>query len=84
LLLNAFTISQAQAQSTDGAESSHMHDPWNEDYRRGYEWELMVEAKQRNPDIKRASLAPGRQGRARSNACTSPVFATLSPIFFFT
>ena len=25
------------AQSTDGAESSHMHDPWTEDYYRGYE-----------------------------------------------
>jgi len=39
------------AQSTDGAESSHMHDPWNEDYQRGYEWLLLNEAKKRNPDI---------------------------------
>ena len=34
-----------------------MHDPWTEDYRRGYEWELMVEAKKRNPDIKLYGLA---------------------------
>ena len=40
------------AQSTDGAEPSHMHDPWNEDYTRGYEWWLMTEAKKRNPGIK--------------------------------
>jgi galactosylceramidase len=40
------------AQSTDGAESSHMHTPYEEDYRRGYEWFLMNEAKKRNPDIK--------------------------------
>jgi len=26
------------AQSTDGCESSHMHDPWTTDYTRGYEW----------------------------------------------
>ena len=25
------------AQSTDGSESSHMHDPWTTDYSRGYE-----------------------------------------------
>ena len=28
------------AQSTDGAESSHMHNPWEENYHRGYEWYL--------------------------------------------
>ncbi|KAL4231126.1 hypothetical protein ACF0H5_008709 [Mactra antiquata] len=39
-------------QSTDGTEASHMHDPWDENYQRGYEWWLMVEAKKRNPDIK--------------------------------
>jgi len=39
------------AQSTDGAESSHMHDPWTEDYNRGYEWFLLDEAKKRNPNI---------------------------------
>ena len=30
------------AQSTDGAESSHMHSPTDLDFRRGYEWWLMV------------------------------------------
>ena len=33
------------AQSTDGTESSHMHESWDENYQRGYEWWLMVEAK---------------------------------------
>ncbi len=33
------------AQSTDGCESSHMHEPDDESYNRGYEWWLMVEAK---------------------------------------
>jgi galactosylceramidase len=41
------------AQSTDGAESSHMHDPWSPpSFERGYEWWLMKEAKARNPAIK--------------------------------
>jgi galactosylceramidase len=45
------------AQSTDGAEASHMHNPWDENYDRGYEWWLMVEAKKRNPDIKLYGLS---------------------------
>ncbi|XP_072030846.1 galactocerebrosidase-like isoform X2 [Amphiura filiformis] len=42
------------AQSTDGTESSHMHNsnPKDANYDRGYEWWLMKEAKKRNPDIK--------------------------------
>ena len=39
------------AQSTDGSESSHMHDPWTTDYTRGYEWYLMAQSKLRNPNI---------------------------------
>lgn len=39
------------AQSTDGSESSHMHDPWTMDFKRGYEWFLVEEAKARNPSI---------------------------------
>ena len=39
------------AQSTDGSESSHMHDPWTTDYSRGYEWFLMQQSKMRNPAI---------------------------------
>ncbi|CUI14711.1 glycoside hydrolase, putative [Bodo saltans] len=45
------------AQSTDGAEPSHMHTPWDENYERGYEWWLMREAKKRNPNIKLYGLA---------------------------
>ena len=40
------------SQSTDGTESSHMHGPDDLDYNRGYEWWLMQEAKNRNPEIK--------------------------------
>ena len=29
----------------EGTESSHMHEEWDENYRRGYEWSMMVEAK---------------------------------------
>ena len=31
--------------NSDGTESSHMHESWDENYQRGYEWQLMVEAK---------------------------------------
>ena len=40
------------AQSTEGTEASHMHNEWDENYSRGYEWWLMTEAKKRNPKIK--------------------------------
>lgn len=45
------------ANSTDGAEPSHMHTATDQNYRRGYEWWLMKEAKARNPEIKLAALA---------------------------
>jgi hypothetical protein len=45
--------------STDGAESSHMHTATDENYYRGYEWWLMEQAKARNPNIKLAALAWG-------------------------
>lgn len=32
-------------QSTEGTEASHMHNFWDENYFRGYEWWLMKEAK---------------------------------------
>lgn len=38
-------------QSTEGTEASHMHEPWDENYERGYEWWILKEAKKRNPDI---------------------------------
>jgi len=49
----------ADMDSTDGAESSHMHTRTDENYRRGYEWWLMEEAKARNPQIKLVALAWG-------------------------
>ncbi|XP_064598914.1 galactocerebrosidase-like [Liolophura sinensis] len=39
------------SESSDGTEASHMHNSWDENYNRGYEWWLMVEAKKRNPNI---------------------------------
>src|SRR6185312_3553798 len=37
--------------STQGAEPSHMHTKNDENYFRGYEWWIMKEAKNRNPEI---------------------------------
>ena len=37
--------------STQGVELSHMHARNDQNYSRGYEWWLMREAKQRNPDM---------------------------------
>ncbi|MET7620653.1 RICIN domain-containing protein [Streptomyces sp. NPDC005408] len=45
------------ANSTDGAEPSHMHTAGDQNYQRGYEWWLMEQAKARNPNIKLAALA---------------------------
>jgi galactosylceramidase len=44
------------SQSTDGTESSHMHSAKDLDYKRGYEWWLLKEAKKRNPEIKTYGL----------------------------
>jgi len=49
----------ADMDSTDGAESSHMHTASDQNYNRGYEWWLMEQAKARNPNIKLAALAWG-------------------------
>ena len=49
----------ADMDSTDGAESSHMHTATDENYNRGYEWWLMEQAKLRNPRIKLAALPWG-------------------------
>lgn len=35
----------------DGTESSHMHSATDENYERGYEWWLMVEAKKVNQPV---------------------------------
>ena len=45
--------------STDGCEPSHMHTRTDENYRRGYEWWLMTEAKKRNPAIRLQCLEWG-------------------------
>ena len=50
------------AQSTEGTEASHMHNEWDENYSRGYEWWLMTEAKKRNPNIKLYGLPWGFPG----------------------
>ncbi len=49
-------------QSTDGTEPSHMHSPDDENYERGYEWAVMVEAKRRNPNITLYGLSWGFPG----------------------
>jgi hypothetical protein len=49
----------ADMDSTDGAESSHMHTAADQNYHRGYEWWLMEQARARNPNIKFAALAWG-------------------------
>ncbi|XP_052772660.1 galactocerebrosidase-like [Mya arenaria] len=63
-------------QSTDGTEASHMHSSDDENYQRGYEWWLMVEAKKRNPDIKIYGLPWAFPGwlnkKGQSNPYTYP------------
>jgi galactosylceramidase len=44
-------------QSTEGTEHSHMYKETEENYERGYEWWLMQQAKERNPDIQLYGLA---------------------------
>ena len=49
-------------QTTDGTEASHMHSADDENYARGYEWKLMVEAKRRNANIILYALSWGFPG----------------------
>jgi galactosylceramidase len=51
-------------ESTDGTEPSHMHSVNDENYERGYEWRVMVEAKHRNPNITLYGLSWGFLGWA--------------------
>ncbi|XP_064601368.1 galactocerebrosidase-like [Liolophura sinensis] len=63
------------AQSSDGGEASHMHERWDENYQRGYEWWLMTEAKKRNPDILLYGLPwafPAWVGNGTYNAFADP------------
>lgn len=57
----------ADVNSTSGSEPSHMREPDQVNCKRGYEWWLMKEAKERNPDIKLAALAWGAPGWARAD-----------------
>lgn len=43
--------------STEISEPTHMRSATEENYRRGFEWWLMTEAKKRNPDIRITALA---------------------------
>ena len=45
--------------STDGSEPSHMRTPEDQNYKRGYEWWLMEQARKRNPEIILDCLAWG-------------------------
>lgn len=61
-------------QSTDGTEASHMHSADDENYYRGYEWGLMVEAKRRNPNIILFGLSwgfPGWVGEGKTSPWTN-------------
>ncbi|XP_046350655.2 galactocerebrosidase-like isoform X2 [Haliotis rufescens] len=58
------------SESSDATEASHMHNSWDEDYNRGYEWWMMAEAKKRNPSIKLYGLPwnfPGWIGNGTQN-----------------
>ena len=50
------------ANSTNGAEASHMRTRTDSNYNRGYEWWLMEQAKLRNPKIKLYGLEWGAPG----------------------
>ncbi len=50
------------ANSTNGAEASHMRSRTDSNYNRGYEWWLMEQAKLRNPNIKLYGLEWGAPG----------------------
>eukprot|EP00037_Helgoeca_nana_P029891 m.363526 g.363526 ORF g.363526 m.363526 type:complete len:1033 (+) comp28068_c0_seq2:228-3326(+) len=56
--------------TTDGSESSHMHDNTTVDVTAGYEWWLMTEAKRRNPDIKLYGLPWAYPGWVATNPLT--------------
>ncbi|RDD42717.1 Galactocerebrosidase [Trichoplax sp. H2] len=60
----------------DGTEPSHMHSEDDENYQRGYEWYLMVQAKKRNPNIKLYGLPwafPGWVGKGTQDPYKYPL-----------
>ncbi|XP_060773967.1 galactocerebrosidase [Neoarius graeffei] len=63
------------SQTTDGTESSHMHNETDENYFHGYEWWLMKEAKKRNPNITLIGLPwafPGWVGHGSNSPYSFP------------
>ena len=61
-------------QSGDGTEPSHMHSADDENYHRGYQWRVMVEAKRRNPNIILYALSwgfPGWVGEGKQSPWTN-------------
>eukprot|EP00468_Gymnochlora_sp_CCMP2014_P005157 CAMPEP_0167756484 /NCGR_PEP_ID=MMETSP0110_2-20121227/9411_1 /TAXON_ID=629695 /ORGANISM="Gymnochlora sp., Strain CCMP2014" /LENGTH=223 /DNA_ID=CAMNT_0007642599 /DNA_START=123 /DNA_END=794 /DNA_ORIENTATION=+ len=63
------------SQSTDGSEPSHMHTADDLDFKRGYEWWIMQEAKKRNPNVKLYGLSwafPGWIGNGTRDPFHSP------------
>jgi hypothetical protein len=52
----------ADTNSTDGSEPSYARSPADKNFRRGYEWWLMQQARARNPHIVLDSLAWGAPG----------------------
>lgn len=52
----------ADVNSTDGSEPSYMRSRTDHDFKRGYEWWLMEEARKRNPNIILDSLPWGAPG----------------------
>ncbi len=60
------------ANSTSGAEPSHMHTSTDLKCDRGWEWWLMTEAKARNPNIKLYGLAWGAPGWVGNGNWWSP------------
>lgn len=64
-----------EVNSTDGTELTHMRSRDDENYRRGYEWWLMEEAKRRNRDVILDCLAWGAPGWIGNGKYYSPDMA---------
>ncbi len=64
-----------EVNSTDGTEPTHLRARGEENYRRGYEWWLMTEAKKRNPALTLDCLAWGAPGWIGGGRYYSPDMA---------
>ncbi|KAL3863052.1 hypothetical protein ACJMK2_004834 [Sinanodonta woodiana] len=60
------------SQSGIGSEATHIYYDGDENYERGYEWWIMVEAKKRNPDIKLYGLPWVMSGWVGNGTSKSP------------